>query len=342
MKIVAFNYFENAINSGVQSLPNEMYRDQQQQFVNLMWDNTSALITIKEQSEIGSKEYNDIEVWIDSTVGDTTTGLKDTRDFNKIVFKDINHIAPRGLMYFFDNNYWIVHAYTSYSSVVQYCGIRRCNNTLRIIDPKDGSIFSIPCCVDYDMSAPSLQVSRYINTPNNHAVVIVQGNDDTVRLFKTNMRFLLSGRPFKLLGYQNAVEYDLSNTNDTLLYLDLFLDEIHSGDNFELGIADNSTVINPQEPTIEGEIVFTPYFEKIRQYENITFSVGIVGSDIVPTSSNITTDSNAVEIKKISNVEYNITGLEQSQAPVVLNVEVQVGGEIINGQILIDAVSMMG
>ena len=57
---MAFNHFENAINSGVQPLPDEMYRDQQQQFVNLMWDNTSALITIQEQSEIGSAEYNDI------------------------------------------------------------------------------------------------------------------------------------------------------------------------------------------------------------------------------------------------------------------------------------------
>ena len=47
---MAFNYFKNAMNSGVQPLPDEMYRDQQQQFVNLMWDITSALITIKEQS----------------------------------------------------------------------------------------------------------------------------------------------------------------------------------------------------------------------------------------------------------------------------------------------------
>lgn len=339
---MAFNYFKNAMNSGVQPLPDEMYRDQQQQFVNLMWDNTSSLITIKEQSEIGSAEYNDIEVWIDSTVGDTTTGLKDTRDFNKIIFQDITHTASRGLMYFFDNNYWIVHAYTSYNSVVQNCGIRRCNNALRMIDPKDGSIFSIPCCVDYDMSAPSLQVSRYINTSNNHAVVIVQGNSDTVRLFKTNTRFLLSGRPFKLLGYQNAVEYDLSNTTDTLLYLDLFLDEIHAGDNFELGIADNSTIVKPQEPTTEGEIVFTPYFQKIRQYESISFSVGIVGNDSGPTYSNIITNSDAVRIVKLSESNYTITGVAQSEEPVVLEVEVEINGRTTSGQVVIDAVSMMG
>lgn len=339
---MALDYFLNSINSGVQPLPNEMYRDQQQAYVDLMWDNTSALITIQEQSEIGSDVYNNIEVWIDSTVGDTTTGLKDTRDFNKLVFSDITHFAPRGLMYKFDNNYWIVHAYTPHSSVVQYCGVRRCNNALRMVDPEDGNIFSIPCCVDYDMSAPSLQVSRYINTPNNHAVVIVQGNDDTIRLFKTNTRFLLSGRPFKLLGYQNAIEYDLTNTNDTLLYLDLFLDEIHANDNFELGIADNGTEMKTDTPTEDGEIILIPSIEKIRQYESIAFSVSISGSDTAPTNSQIVVNSDAVEIKRVSNVDYIITGLEQSQEPIALQIEAEFNGNVITGEIFIDAVSMMG
>ena len=339
---MAFSFFENALAANVNPLPNEMYRNQQQEFINMMWDNTTSVVTMKEQSAIGSNEYNDIEVWIDSTVSDTTTGLKDTRDFNKIVYKDITHFVQRGLMYMFDNNYWLVHAYAEYNGVVQSSGIRRCNNMLKMIDPKDGSIFSIPCCVDYDMSAPSLQVSRYINTANNHAVVIVQGNSDTVRLFKTNTRFLLSGRPFKLLGYQNAVEYDLSNTTDTLLYLDLFLDEIHAGDNFELGVADNSTIIKPQEPTTEGEIVFTPYFQKIRQYESISFSVGIVGNDNEPTYSNIITNSDAVKIVKLSESNYTITGVAQSEEPIVLEVEVEINGQTTSGQVVIDAVSMMG
>lgn len=342
MILLAFSFFENALAANVNPLPNEMYRNQQQEFINMMWDNTTSVVTMKEQSAIGSNEYNDIEVWIDSTVSDTTTGLKDTRDFNKIVYKDITHFVQRGLMYMFDNNYWLVHAYAEYNGVVQSSGIRRCNNMLKMIDPKDGSIFSIPCCVDYDMSAPSLQVSRYINTANNHAVVIVQGNSDTVRLFKTNTRFLLSGRPFKLLGYQNAVEYDLSNTTDTLLYLDLFLDEIHAGDNFELGVADNSTIIKPQEPTTEGEIVFTPYFQKIRQYESISFSVGIVGNDNEPTYSNIITNSDAVKIVKLSESNYTITGVAQSEEPIVLEVEVEINGQTTSGQVVIDAVSMMG
>lgn len=142
-------------------------------------------------------------------------------------------------MYKFDNCYWLVHSYSEYDGVVQDCGIRRCNNFLRMIDPLNGSVFSIPCVVDYDMAASTVKVTKYILTPNNHAVVLVQGNQNTLRLFKTNTRFILSGRPFKLYGYQNAVEYSAEEQSSTLLYLDLYLDEIRDGDDIENSIAEN-------------------------------------------------------------------------------------------------------
>lgn len=240
---MAFKFFENAISSGAQQRPNEMYRDLQQEFVNLQWDNTSTLTTVEEQDDIGSQLYKNIEVWIDSIVADTTTGLKDTRDFCKLIFKDINHRVVRGLMYKFDNNYWLINNYSQYSGVVQQCGVRRCNNFLRIIDPLNGAVQSIPCCVDYDMASPSQQTSKYIITPNNHAVVMVQGNELTSRLLKTNTRYMLSGRPFKLLSYQNAVEYGIDYQQDTLLYLDMYLDEIHDKDDIAHGMADNGEYV---------------------------------------------------------------------------------------------------
>lgn len=250
---MAFNFFENAIAydadySPPNQLPEDMYRDLQQNYITDQWDNTSALITVEEQSEIGSDVYNEIEVWITPTVGDTSTGLKDTFDFNKLIFESIDHRTVRGLMYHFDDNYWIVHAYTYFNSLAQDCGIRRCNNRLKMIDPENGAIFSIPCVVDYDMASPSQQTSRYIITPNNHANIICQANDDTLRLFKTNTRFILSGRPFKLTSYQNALGVT-DTDNATIFYLDLYLDEIHANDDIENGIADNgeweySIVIN--------------------------------------------------------------------------------------------------
>ena len=236
---MALRFFNNIISNQIDTTPDTVYRDLQQEFVNLQWDNTTALYTVKEEEEIGSDVYTDLEVWLVPTVADTSTGLKDTRDFNKLIFRDINHKVKRGLMYQFDDCYWIVHSYSEYDGVVQDCGIRRCNNILKIIDPENGGVFAIPCVVDYDMAASTVKVTKYILTPNNHAVIMVQGNEDTLRLFKTNTRYMLSGRPFKLYGYQNAVGYDMNNPYSTLLYLDLYLDEFRDGDNLEEGIAEN-------------------------------------------------------------------------------------------------------
>lgn len=254
---MALRFFNNVVYNHIDTDPNTMYRDLQQEFVNLQWENTTQIITVKEEEDIGSNVYNDLDIWISPTVADTSTGLKDVRDFNKLIFKDVNHHVKRGLMYIFDNSYWIVHSYTEYDGVVQDCGVRRCNNVLKIRDPQNGGIFSIPCVVDYDMAASTVKVTKYILTPNNHAVIIVQGNEDTLRLFKTNTRYILSGRPFKLYGYQNAVEYDL-DAPSTLLYLDLYLDEIRTGDDIENGVAENgrydySVSINAEDMTLAQE-----------------------------------------------------------------------------------------
>ena len=68
------HFFANTIENGMQQMPNELFRGLEQAFVNDAWDNTTALYTIKEQEEIGSKTFNDIEAWLDTTVADTTTG----------------------------------------------------------------------------------------------------------------------------------------------------------------------------------------------------------------------------------------------------------------------------
>ena len=224
--------------------PNDYYRELAQSFIDQSWDNTAAKTPenggeIKEQATIGSDEYNVIEAWVKTTVGDVTTGLRDSGDFIKIYFRDIAHTVPRGLYYQFHDSWWICNEYGHFSGIAEEAGLRRCNNVLKIIEPENGSVFSVPCVVDYDMSSPSAQVSRYVITPNNHAVVMVQGNVDTLHLFKTNTRYILGGRPFKLYGYQNALNLNLTTNYDTLLYLDLYLDEVHDGDDFENSVAYN-------------------------------------------------------------------------------------------------------
>ena len=236
-------YFENALSGGYLQTPNDYFRDLQQAAIDNLFDCTSARYTVKEQDAIGDSTYHDIDVWLDYIVGTTSSGVKQGADFTQLMFRDIEHPVFQGLYYIFDNNYHISYFYNRYDGLEKALAVRRCNNAMRIVDPENGSIFSIPCVIDYDMTSPSQQVSSYIITPNNHAVVMVQGNKDTLRLFKLNTRYIFNGRPFKLLAYQNALLQDLSNQNPTLLYLDLYLDEIHDKDDIENGLAYNGEYI---------------------------------------------------------------------------------------------------
>lgn len=236
---MALPFFENGLSNGIIQTPNDYFRDQQQAAIDQQWDCTSAKYTIKQQSDFGSDVYNDIEVWIDYVVGLGSRGTTNGDDFRQLIFRDINYQVKRGLYYQFDGNYWIVYFSDEYSSLSKDAGVRRCNNVMRIVDPENGSIFSIPCVIDYDMTSPSQQVSSYVITPNNHATVMVQGNADTLRLFKLNTRYILGGRPFKLLAYQNALIDESIASTPTLLYLDLYLDELHANDDIANQLADN-------------------------------------------------------------------------------------------------------
>ena len=237
------HFFENAVRGEYIQSSNEYFRDLQQAAIDNLFDCTSAKYTIQEQDAIGSLDYHDVDVWLDYVVGTTSSGVKNCIDFTQLMFRDIDHKTTQGLYYIFDNNYHISYFYNLYDGLEKALAVRKCNNSMRIVDPDNGSIFSIPCVIDYDMTSPSQQVSSYIITPNNHAVVMVQGNKDTLRLFKLNTRYIFNGRPFKLLAYQNALFQDLSNQNPTLLYLDLYLDEIHDKDDIENGLAYNGEYI---------------------------------------------------------------------------------------------------
>lgn len=323
--------------------PNDYYRDLAQSFIDQSWTNTAAKTPenggeIKEQAGIGSDEYKIIDAWIKTTVGDVTTGMRDSGDFLKIYFRDIDHEVPRGLYYQFFNSWWICNEFGHFSGIAQDAGLRRCNNVLKIIDPENGSVFSAPCVVDYDMSSPSVQVSRYILTPNNHATVMVQGNVNTLRLFKTNTRYILGGRAFKLYAYQNAINLNLDTDYDTLLYLDLYLDELHDGDDLVNGVAYNGDYnykvkINSKPMTLPNG------------------GTGIVTADVTLNGAEVNrtivwSTSNAEVLTIDQNGKYIVVGTDGQTADIIAtlsgnedikdNVTIAVGAQSVNPKIYLD------
>ena len=323
--------------------PNDYYRDLAQSFINQSWDNTAAKTPenggeIKEQAGIGSDEYKIIDAWVKTTVGDVTTGMRDSGDFLKIYFRNIDHEVPRGLYYQFYNSWWICNEFGHFSGIAQDAGLRRCNNVLKIVDPENGSVFSAPCVVDYDMSSPSVQVSRYVLTPNNHATVMVQGNVNTLRLFKTNTRYVLGGRPFKLYGYQNALNLNLTTDYDTLLYLDLYLDEIHDGDDLEVGLAYNGDYnykvkINSKPMTLPNGGTGT-----------VTADVTLNGAEVNRTV--VWSTSNAEVLTIDQNGKYTVVGADGQTADIIAtlsgnddiknNITITVGAQSVNPKIYLD------
>ena len=306
-------YFENALSGGYLQTPNDYFRDLQQAAIDNLFDCTSAKYTVQEQDAIGASTYHNIDVWLDYIVGTTSSGVKNGNDFTQLMFRDIDHGTIQGLYYIFDNNYHISYFYNKYDGLEKALAVRRCNNAMKIVDPENGSVFSIPCVIDYDMTSPSQQVSSYIITPNNHAIVMVQGNSDTLRLFKLNTRYMFNGRPFKLLAYQNALYYDLTNQVPTLLYLDLYLDELHDKDDIENGIAYNGEY----DYTVQidaGDMELTN-----GATGKLTATVTLNGAEV---DSNATWSSSNTSVVTIdSNGQYQVIGNSGTSATIMATLE---------------------
>ena len=247
-------------------------------------------------------------------------------------------MVPRGLYYQFYNSWWICNEFGHFSGIAQDCGLRRCNNALKIIDPENGSVFGVPCVVDYDMSSPSNQVSRYIITPNNHATVMVQGNADTLRLFKTNTRYILGGRVFKLYAYQNALNLNLDIDYDTLLYLDLYLDELHDGDDLVNGVAYNG------DYNYKVKINSKPMTLSNGGTGAVTADVTLNGTEVNRTI--VWSTSNAEVLTIDQNGKYTVVGADGQTADIIAmlsgneeikdSVTITVGAQSVNPKIYLD------
>lgn len=236
---MALSFFENALKSAMIQMPNEEFRELQQAAIDDMWEVTTARYSVLEQDDFGPLTFHEIEVWFDYVVGVTSTFMKNGNDYRKLIFKSIDHECNRGRYYKFDNSYWIVDFTDPMITVQKFVTVRRCNNWLRMVDPENGAIVQWPCVIDYDATSPSPQIGSNIITPNNHLTVMVQGNKETSRLFKYNTRFMLGSRPFKIQAFQNAIMSNDKTEQTNLLYLNLYLDELHDKDNKELQLAYN-------------------------------------------------------------------------------------------------------
>lgn len=282
---MANKFFENEMEMGMCMTPNDEYRGIQQAFIDEQWENTTQEVEVEEQDYIGADTYHKVHVWVSKVIGTTTTFAKNGNDYRSLMYKELDYCPERGTYFKYENNYWISDFVNPADGVVGGNTIRRCTNFLRIVDPDNGSIFSIPCVLDYAMTSQMVQVSSYVITPNNHAIVIVQANPDTMRLFTYNKRFVIGGRAFKLTAFQNALMANVEEKEPTILYFDLSLDELHDGDDLVNQVANNGEY-NYEITLDTGDITVPEYHVPIQVSATVTLNGEQVAKPVIWKSSN--------------------------------------------------------
>lgn len=233
---MGLKFYQNELNSLAYSSYNDAYRGLLQATINEQWDNTTQVIKVEEQCGIGCSNYNSLEVRVDSAI-DMGTSFKQDDDFKIFAFKDIDHKAKKGLLYQYDDDYWITINTSELGSVTSDITVRRCNNTMRWVNKENGSLYEYPCVIEYVLESPQQLKDKDVVTANGHITVICQG-DNVTRYLDKNIRFIFNRQPYKLIAYQNMLNEGIKdNMASNLLYLDMYLDMIEPDDDIENNIA---------------------------------------------------------------------------------------------------------
>ena len=300
--------------------PNQEMRGLVQALTNEQWENTTLKQMVNEETAHGTFIFTEQEVWKDTITEFLTNSLKDEKNYRRLLFQDSEHSVERGRYYEFDDNYWLTYAPTNDIELYNDIYVQRCNNIAKWIDKDTNVLYELPCIIDYDDSSPTTQVNSDITTPNNGLILMIQGNDNTVK-FKQNQRFIFNGRPFKITGYNNYMQDDYVTKDTPLLFFDVYLDEILPNDDIDNGIA-NATNYNYTVSILENPV------ENIQGFEcQLNAVVQLNGNDtnnIVTWSANdnatIDANGNCVLTGAIGTVATITASFGQAKATININI----------------------
>ena len=216
--------------------PHDAYLSHLQALINERWENsTQTIFTVYQQVDIGSTEYVEVPMSIDTAI-DIGTGFKKGDDFKVFSHKNIEADLKLGLMYRTEEDYWVCINTNGYASPTNSCEVRRCNNVMKWVDPETGNINEQWCAIDYELASPRPSKDKDIVVADGHIVITVQGNDLT-RSIRKNQRFIFNGLAFKVSAFQSLLDEDDITFHSNLLYIDMYADTIQPSDDLVNGIA---------------------------------------------------------------------------------------------------------
>lgn len=322
-------YYNNYIQT-LATNPHDTYMELMQASINAQWDNTTQVVSVFEQEKIGSEIFNPLEVRVDYAI-DMGTGFKQDDDFKVFAFQDLQHKVAKGLLYQYDNDFWITVNTSELGSIAKDVVVRRCNNVMRWINRSNGFINEIPCAIEYVLESPKEQKDKDVKVANGHITVICQGNEETRNLQK-NTRFIFNKEPYRFLAFQKMLNEDAFDDGTAdLLYLDMYLDMVEPDDDITNNIANYGSYV--YEIEVEQSLYQQAKGGTVQLFPNVTLNDKTVERDVVYEVCECGCDHSYCTVDE--NGLVTITGEVGEQAQLIVSLK---GNPQVNQLVVIDIV----
>lgn len=234
---------ENYINNVAQT-PKETWLDLHQATIDTMWEDTTQIYTIKEQTALPfTDEYTEYEAWVSTVSDDLINYSKVYSDFIRLFYRDLNHKQNYKGQYYKINldgeheETYICYDRINKSTLNADFKVVRCNNVLTWIDEYK-NIITIPCYLGTDITSTNNLISKDGITPNSRMIILVQANDYTKSIVK-NQRFMFEhSTAFKVEEVNNYIQEEGTDGEVTCVKIYIDYSAILPSDSISKNICD--------------------------------------------------------------------------------------------------------
>ena len=239
-----FNFNRESYTKNIAQTPEEYWNGLHQATIDTMWDDTTQIYPIKEQSALPfTDEYTEYEAWVATVSDDLINYSKVYSDFVRLSYRNLNHKQNyKGQYYKFalDGEHeetYICYDRMNKTTLTADFKVVRCNNVLTWID-KYGNVIKQPCYLGTDVTSTNNLIGKDGIVPNARLIILIQANDFTKSIVK-NQRFMFEHTTaFKVEEVNNYMQEQGTDGQVTCVKIYINYSAITPNDNVELNICD--------------------------------------------------------------------------------------------------------
>ena len=310
-----FEFNRKSYTDNIAQTPKEYWEGLHQATLDTMWNDTTQVYTIKEQSALPFEDkYTEYEAWVSTVSDDLINYSKVYSDFVRLLYKDLSHKQNyKGQYYKFalDGEHeetYICYDRMNLSTLTADFKVVRCNNVLTWRD-EYGNIITLPCYLGTDVTSTNNLIGKDGIVPNARMIILVQANEFTKSIVK-NQRFMFEhSTAFKVEEVNNFMQEQGTNGQVTCVKIYINYSAITPNDNTELNVCDYYDVGYTLEINQDN-------IEQVNGF-NGTLTATVKNLDEVVENMEViweTSDKTVITIDSEGN--YNVVGLNGDKATI--------------------------